>query len=119
MTKVSFSVKSRAASENLDKGIFILEELKEGKALDVVSEYIIDQIRDKAGSPTIQWVSLDKWNYNHKTHEGKFRLYFNIVRTFYCSDIESAQRDYIDIEFSYNNSLINGSGRYCSWEVND
>lgn len=119
MAEVSFSIKDVTVSDNQEQPSLLLEKLSVSGALSIIATYLIDQIHDKAGFPKVEWISLYNWKYDHTSKRGKFRLSFHIKRTFYCSDIESSQKDYIDINFIYSDKVLKGYGQYVNWEINN
>ena len=118
MAEVSFNIKNITISEIESQTSLLLEKVSVCGALETLANYIIDQIHDKAGFPEVEWIELYNWNFDNTSNRGKFRISFHIKRTFYCSDIKSSQKDYIDINFIYSDKVIQGYGQYIIWESN-
>lgn len=105
-------------TELLNSNISLLEQL-DAQRFAALSDFLLDNIENKDGSPSISNLSIENLTFNESTNRGKFRLKFQIDRRFCCSGTEACANDYIDFDFVYNDPNIEAKASYFNWELNN
>lgn len=82
-----------------------------------LQQAVFDSLSDKDGAPQIGDLSVTKFTFDAEKASGQFRIVFNIKRQFCCSDISSCQSDYIDFKFTYQPNILNATGNFVNWNI--
>lgn len=120
MDSKSFEFTLRIEKQDWDKVIIdaaLLLKLVPADQLDAFRSYIFDQLQDKDGSPQADGFKITQFTFSPQESRGSFRLHFDIDRYFCCSDSNSCSNDYIDMKFSYIDSLFRAEGSYFNWTI--
>lgn len=113
-----FSIENIVLDQVIANPNQLLQSLSEFDKLKL-KDYLFDQLPDKDGAPTFENLKIQNLHYTSNAINGKFRLTFEINRTYCCSDIESSKSDYIDFDFEIHGKTIKAWTEYFVWELNN
>ncbi len=95
----------------------LLKKIEEAESFSTLKDYIKDNLNNKDGAPEITNLTVKELVFVPTTHTGKFRLSFNILRHYTCSNTKFEQVDYVDFDFRLIDNLLIAKTIYFVWEV--
>ncbi len=121
MSVIKFSIEGFDLVNEAISSSLILEKLENSNLFSKIGSYIFDQIEDKDGLPEITNFDVSNVNYDSNSLKGRFRLSFQIERTFCCSDMESCKPDYLDVTFYFdqNRYSLDCEASYFNWQLSN
>lgn len=97
----------------------LLEELQAQGQLAHLKTYLFATLSNKDGGPTYTNFQVKNFSYTKEHNKGKFRISFDIERTYCCSDMESSRTDYIDFDFQVVDTVLKAQAKYFNWELSN
>lgn len=119
VTQISISIDNIELEHIIPNPTLILEKLQDNGELNTLKDYLFDTLSNKEAGPMYTNLKLKNFSYNPESNKGKFRITFDIERTYCCSDMESCHSDYIDFDFQINDNTLHGHAKYLNWELNN
>lgn len=119
LTDISITIEYIDIDKIIHNPQIIIDKLQETNTLDTLKKYIVTSINDKDGLPEVNNLKLKHITFDRVRNQGKFRISFDIERTYNCSAIESSQSDYIDFDFHLVEDSLEAKAKYFNWDLNN
>lgn len=84
-----------------------------------LQEYILDRLSSLDGGPSVSTYRIANFSWDSHLKKGRFRLNFTIDRRFCCSDTESCATDYLDFDFTVQETVLTATTEYFEWALNN
>ncbi|MCI0921935.1 hypothetical protein [Sphingobacterium rhinopitheci] len=118
VNQFNFSIENISKAQLLENPQIIADDLNK-MPKNTFKDYLLDRITNKDGAPTFSNLKTTNFHIDGENDKGKFRITFEIDRTYCCSDTQSSNVDYADFDFELINNKLNATTNYFVWDIDN